>query len=415
MSHSSSSASPAAARAAGITFSARARRLAESATMRVSRRAGELKAAGHDIVDLSAGQPDFSSPACAVDAVRAALDAGHTRYTAAAGLPDLRAALAARYAERDGAPWTAENVIVTVGAKAALFELIQVLIDDGDEAVLPTPCWVSFEEQIRFAGGTPIGVPMDPRDGFAIHARPLIDAMTERTRLVLVNSPCNPTGGTISADDLRQLAAACAERGAVLLCDETYERFLYDGRTHVSGAALAGELPQSLVVVSSFSKTYSMTGWRLGWAAGHRDLIRKVLEVQSHATSNPTSFAMHGALAALRHAEPEVEAMIAEFSRRRQAVTAALDALPGISCFEPAGAFYAFPKVSDHFGAVTENGQSINGSLDLAEYLLEEAQVALVPGLAFGRDDHLRLAFACSVEDLRRGVTRIGEALAKLR
>ena len=389
-------------------FSRRAERLAESATMRVSRRAGELKAAGHDIVDLSAGQPDFASPKVALDAVREALDAGHTRYTAAAGLPDLRRALAARYADEHGAPWDASNVIVTVGAKAALFELMQVLIDDGDEAVLPTPCWVSFEEQIRVAGGEPVLVPMAPEDGFTIHAAPLIEAMTERTRLVLINSPCNPSGGVVSPADLRRLAEACAERGAVLLCDETYERFLYDGAVHASGAALARDFAEHVVVVSSFSKTYSMTGWRLGWAAGSARIVGKVLEVQSHATSNPTSFAMYGALAALEHAAPDVEAMIAAFAERRRAVVKALNHLPGVSCVAPAGAFYAFFKVSDYFkGPVT-------GSMELAEYLLDEARVALVPGVAFGRDDHMRLAFACSVVDLERGIARIGEALARL-
>ena len=380
--------------------------------MRVCRRAGELKAAGRDIVDLSAGQPDFPSPAVALDAVRKALGDGHTRYTAAAGLPDLRAALAERYHRLYDAPWQSPDVIVTVGAKAALFELIQVLVDDGDEAILPTPCWVSFEEQVRFAGGHPIGVPMGVEDGFTIHAQPLIDAFTDKTRLVLVNSPCNPTGGVISGQDLRRLAEHCAERGAVLLCDETYERFLYDGRTHASGAALAREFPENVVVVSSFSKTYSMTGWRLGWVAGPRRIAGKVLEVQSHTTSNPTSFAMYGALAALEHGEEDVKKMIAAFAERRTAVVSALDALPGVRCPAPAGAFYAFPEMSSH---MKRQGQGeIDGSMALAEYLLDEAEVALVPGMAFGQDDHLRLAFACSVEDLKRGVERIGNALVKL-
>ena len=392
-----------------VAFSSRARRLAESATMRVSRRAGELKAAGRDIIDLSAGQPDFPSPAVAVEAARQALAAGFTRYTAAAGLPDLRRALAERYADTFDAPWEADNVIVTVGAKAALFELMQALVDDGDEVVIPSPCWVSFEEQVRFAGGNPITVPMSATDGFTIHAEPLIDAFTDRTRLVLVNSPCNPTGGVISAADLRWLAEACAERQVVLLCDETYERFVYDGVEHAGAAALARDFPASVVVVSSFSKTYSMTGWRLGWAAGDRRIIRKVLEVQSHATSNPTSFAMVGALAALREGEPEVQAMLKAFAARRRAVVEALEAIPGVECLPPAGAFYAFPRISSTF---ENRGGRVGGSMELAELLLEEAGVAVVPGVAFGADQHIRLAFARSVEDLEKGIQRIGDVIA---
>jgi aspartate aminotransferase len=376
--------------------------------MRVSRRAEELRALGQDIVDLSAGQPDVPSPRSAVEAVHRALDAGQTKYTAAAGLMDLRRAIAERYRQSFTVPWHAADVVVTVGAKAALFELIAVLVDDGDEAVLPSPAWVSFEEQIRFAGGTPVLVPMRAENGFRIEAAPLIAAMTEKTRLVLVNSPCNPTGGVISAGDLRQLAQACAARGAVLLCDETYECFLYDGAEHASGAAVAAELPETVVVVGSFSKTYSMTGWRLGWAAGPREIIRKAIELQSHATSNPTTFAMYGALEALRSAKPDVDAMLERFTRRRAYVVDALGRIPGVQCLPPDGAFYAFFDVS----ALYRPG--MEGSMQLAEYLLEEAKVALVPGLAFGADAYLRLSFATSMEQLEKGLSRMAEALARL-
>ncbi len=376
--------------------------------MRVSRRAEELRALGRDIVDLSAGQPDVPSPRSAIDAVHRALDAGHTKYTAAAGLMDLRRAIAERYQQSFTVPWQAKDVVITVGAKAALFELIEVLVDDGDEAILPSPAWVSFEEQIRFAGGTPILVPMQAEDRFRIHAAPLIAAMTDKTRLVLVNSPCNPTGGVISAADLHQLAAACAARGALLLCDETYECFLYGDAQHASGAALAAEFPESVVVVGSFSKTYSMTGWRLGWAAGPREVIAKAIELQSHATSNPTTFAMYGALEALRSAGPDVAAMLERFTRRREYVVEALGKLPGVSCLPPDGAFYAFFNVSKLYRPGME------GSMALAEYLLEEAGVALVPGLAFGADAYLRLSFATSMEQLEKGLDRMAEALSKL-
>ncbi|MEM1202274.1 MAG: pyridoxal phosphate-dependent aminotransferase [Acidobacteriota bacterium] len=387
-----------------MRLSRRALGLAESATMRVHRRATELRAAGRDLVDFSAGLPDFPSPPAAVEAARRALLDGHTRYTAAAGLPDLRLALARRYGRDFGAPWGPDGAVVTVGAKAALYQLAQVLVDDGDEAVLPSPAWVSFEEQIRLAGGRPVLVPMSADDGFRIHAEPLISALGDRTRLVVVNSPCNPTGGRITEGDLRLLAEACASRGIVLLCDETYERFVYGDAVHASGAALAVDLPDTVVVVGSFSKTWSMTGWRLGWALGPVPLISKVIELQSHTTSNPTSFAMHGALAALEHGEPHVAAMRAELAVRRDLVTAALAKMPGVQCAPPGGAFYAFPHVADHFGPGRRD------SVELAEHLLETAGVAVVPGVAFGAPDHLRLSFTCGTSDVERGMDRLTRA-----
>ncbi|MEM8933954.1 MAG: aminotransferase class I/II-fold pyridoxal phosphate-dependent enzyme, partial [Acidobacteriota bacterium] len=277
--------------------------------------------------------------------------------------------------------------------------------DDDREVVIPTPAWVSFEEQARLAGGTVVAVPMDASDGFRIHADRLIAAITDRTCLVLVNSPSNPTGGTITADDLRTLATACAERGVVLLADETYERFLYDGAEHASVAALARDLPDTVVLVGSFSKTWAMTGWRLGWAAGPAPVIGKLLAVQSHATSNPTTFAMVGALAALADAEDDVRRMLDAFTRRRAAALDALDAIPGVVCPRPAGAFYAFPDVSAAYGP----GRA--GSLELAESLLEEAGVATVPGIAFGNDRHLRLSFACDDASLLEGIRRIRSVL----
>lgn len=370
--------------------------------MRVTRKAAELRAAGREIIDWSAGQPDFSSPEIAVEGVRRALSEGFTRYTAAAGIPDLRQALADHYGERHGVPWQLGNVLVTVGAKAALFELMLTLIDDGDSVVIPSPCWVSFPEQVRFAGGRPILVPLSASDGFAIHAEPVIDAIDDTTRMVLINSPSNPTGGIVAAADMRRIVEHCAERDIVVLSDETYERFLYDGAEHASAGALAAEFPDTVVVVSSFSKTYAMTGWRIGFALASADLIGRATAVQSHATSNPTSFAMYGALAALTGAEADVQRMLAAFARRRDLVVRGLERLPGVHCQAPAGAFYAFPHVAEHY----REGQ---GSLELAEHLLENAGIAIVPGVAFGADEHIRISFACSDAELERGLEGLSE------
>ncbi|HEX2163886.1 MAG TPA: pyridoxal phosphate-dependent aminotransferase [Thermoanaerobaculia bacterium] len=391
-----------------MKLAARTSRIGESATLRVSRRAGELARQGVEIVDFGAGEPDFASPPVAVEAARRALAEGFTRYTPALGIPRLREALAARYARDHGAPWTAGDVAVTVGAKAALFELALALFDDGDEVVLPSPSWVSFPEQVRFAGARPVPVPTSAADGFRLHAEPLVEAIGPRTRAVLINSPCNPTGGIVGADDLARLAAACAERGVLLVADETYERFCYEPEGHASVAALARDLPETVVLVGSFSKTYAMTGWRLGYLFAPPPVLRAVADVQSHATSNPTSFAMVGALAALEGAEPEVAAMIEEYRARRELLIPRLNALPGVSCRPPSGAFYAFPEVSACFRPRLED------SMAMADYLLEKAGVAVVPGAAFGAEGHIRLSFACSRADLARGVDRMAEALAAL-
>ncbi|MFP3938751.1 MAG: pyridoxal phosphate-dependent aminotransferase [Thermoanaerobaculia bacterium] len=387
-----------------MRLSARVGRIGESATLKVSRRAAELRAQGVEVVNFGAGEPDFDSPAVAVEGARRALAEGLTRYTPASGLPELRAALADRYARSYNAPWSADEAIVTVGAKAALFELSLALFEAGDQVVLPAPCWVSFPEQIRFTGAEPVMVPTAPEDGFQVRAEPLLEALTERTRAVLVNSPANPSGGVIGAADLERVVAECAARDILVVSDETYERFAYEG-SHVSAAPLAARHPETVVLVGSFSKTYAMTGWRVGYALGPPEVIGAVGRIQSHATSNPTSFAMAGALTALREAEDDVQRMIATYRERRDFLVPRLNDLPGVFCRPPAGAFYAFPRVADAFR------EGRQGSVAFAEALLEEAAVAVVPGAAFGADEHVRISFACSRETLEEGLERMADFL----
>ncbi|HVT60542.1 MAG TPA: pyridoxal phosphate-dependent aminotransferase [Thermoanaerobaculia bacterium] len=386
-------------------LSHRASAIGESATLQVARRAAELKAKGVPLVDFGAGEPDFDSPPAAVEAARQALADGFTKYTPSSGIPELRRALAESFQRRHGTPWRAADSVVTVGAKAALFQLALALFDDGQEVILPSPSWVSFAEQIRFAGASPVPVPTALEDGFRMHAERFLAAVTGRTRAILLNSPCNPTGGVIAAADLREIVSAAAARGLLVIADETYERFVYDG-AHASAAALAAEFPETVVLIGSFSKTYAMTGWRIGYLLGPPAVVRAVENIQSHATSNPTSFAMVGALAALERAEPEVEAMIAEYRARRELLVPRLNQLPGFRCLPPDGAFYAFPHVA---GAYRPGRQ---GSIAFAEYLLEHAQVAVVPGEAFGADDHIRISFACSRAQLSEGLDRLAAVLA---
>lgn len=390
----------------GVTLAARTARIAESDTLKVARRAAELKARGVPVVDLGAGEPDFDSPAVAVEAARRALADGFTRYTPGSGTPELRAAIAERCRHRYGSPWKPSQAVVTVGGKAALFELALALFERGQEVVLPTPCWVSFPAQIRFAGAEPVGVPTAADDGFRVHADAVLAAVTDRTRAILLNSPSNPTGGVVPAADLRAIVEGAAERGLLVVSDETYERFVYDGVPHASIGSLAAEFPETIVLVGSFSKTYAMTGWRLGYTLGPEAVVRAVEKIQSHATSNPTSFAMAGALAALRHAEEEVRAMIAEYEARRDLLIPRLNELPGVECRPPAGAFYAFPNVA----ACYRPGRQ--GSAAFADFLLEEARVAVVPGGPFGADDHIRLSFAASRETLLEALDRLAAVLA---
>jgi aspartate aminotransferase len=381
-------------------------RIGESATREVSRRAKALKAQGIEILDLSAGEPDFASPAVAVEAARLALAEGKTKYTDGRGIPELRAALAERYRRDYAAPWSAEQVQVTCGGKMALFELFEALVDRGGRVVMPSPCWVSFPEQVRFAGGEPVLVPTRGETGFAIEAEPVLAAIDGNTRAVLINSPSNPTGGIVSAAALRAIAEGCRERGVVLVADETYERFVYDGQAHASAASLAAEMPETVVLVGSFSKTYAMTGWRLGYVFAPAPLLEALVNIQSHATSNPTTFAMYGALAAINGAEAEVEAMLAEYRARRALLVERLGELPGVTCASPAGAFYAFPDVTGTFRPGRSTPQQ------LAQFLLEEARVAVVPGEGFGSREHVRLSFACSRETLGRALDRMAEALS---
>lgn len=355
------------------------------------------------MLDLSAGEPDFPSPACAIESAEAALRGGLTRYTVSSGPEDLRTALAQHYCERWDAPWSPGEVLITVGGKGALFELALALFDEGREVVLPSPAWVSFAEQIRLAGAEPVSVPMAAERGFALEAEPLLAALTERTAAVILNSPCNPTGAVMAKEELGRLIEGCSERGVTVVSDETYERFVYDGHEHWSAAHWARDFPETVVVVGSFSKTWAMTGWRVGWALGPQDLIRAMGAVQSHAVTHPTTFAMAGALTALRGAEPEVEAMLAAYTRRRALVLERLAAMPGVEIVPPGGAFYAFPDVS----ALLD--EDCPDSMALAEWLLEEGPIAVVPGAAFGSDRHLRLSFACADELLERALGRLAE------
>ncbi len=359
-----------------------------------------------DVVDLSIGEPDFPTPAYVGRAGVRAIEGGRTKYTDVAGEAALRDAIAAKYAREQGATVARENIIVTAGAKQAVFNVCVALFDEGDEVALFSPYWVSFPEMVRLAGASPIFVPTSLDDGWRVTAAGLDGAGASRARGVILNSPNNPTGAVASAAELSRIVDWCAARDAWLVYDETYDRFLYDGRPHASAAALRSGY-ERIVVTGAASKTYAMTGWRLGWAIGPRELISAMTSYQSHTTSNASSISQAAALEALtdlESASASVADMLEHYSSRRKTMVEGLAAIGGIRCPMPEGAFYAFADVS----ALYER-KGVSGSAGFCDRLLAEAHVAAVPGDAFGDDRCVRFSFATKSDRIREGVSRIAD------
>ena len=391
-------------------LSRRVASLAPSSTAAVARKAKALTAQGVDVVDLGLGEPDFSTPGFVGRAGVAAIESGRTKYTDVAGEPELRDAIAEKYRREHGIPISRENVLVTAGAKQAVYNACQVLFETGDEVGLFCPYWVSFPEMIRLSGAVPLLVPTELETGWKPMAADLADRATERTRGVVLNSPNNPTGAVVDPPELDAIVEWCASQDACLIFDETYDRFLYDGRPHVSGARLWPEHSDRIVITGAASKTWAMTGWRLGWAIASREIVNAMASYQSHSTSNASSISQRAALAALSdpvRTDEVVAEMLAEYARRRDVMIAGLSAVPGIRCLPPEGAFYAFADVSELYPP-----REVTGSADFCERLLADTGVAAVPGDAFGADDCVRFSFATSLESIEEGLRRIASWVA---
>jgi aspartate aminotransferase len=393
-------------------FSARAASLRESATLGVLRAAAALRERGVDVVDFGPGEPDFHTPEFIKEAAVGAIRSNFTKYTDASGIAELRFAVADHYRQAWGAPYEIRHVLVTAGGKQALHTACLALFGEGDDVLVPRPYWVSFPEMVRLAGATPVFVPTPAAGGFRLTAAAVEKAATPATRGVIVNTPNNPTGAVMEPSEVEAIVRLAATRGWIVLFDETYDRFVFEGK-HFSGAALAGEFPETVLVCGSLSKTYAMTGWRLGYALGSDELIGVMGRIVSHATSNACSITQRAGLAALTspdEADAAHHEMLREYGRRREFLIPALNALPGVTCARPGGAFYAFPDVSSHFGKKL-GGIELAGSEAFAKALLETVAVAVTPGAAFGEDRCIRLSFATSMERLVEGVDRIARAL----
>jgi aspartate aminotransferase len=386
-----------------------------SITLAVSARAAELKAAGVDVIGFGAGEPDFDTPAHIKDAARAALDRGVGKYTHVAGVIELRRAIARHLGEVHGVELAPGQVLVSTGAKHSLFNVFMALLDPGDEVIIPAPYWVSYPDMVLLAGGVPVFLPTRAEDGFAPSPAALEAAMTSRTRAVVLNSPSNPTGAVYPAGVLRDIGALCARREVLVVSDDIYRSLIYGGATYASIARVAPEVAPYLVLVDGVSKTYAMTGWRIGFCAGPQALIDGMCVIQGQSTTNASHIAQIAALAALTGPQECVAEMRDQFDARRREMVRRLRAIPGVSIDEPLGAFYCFPDLGAYVGRRTPDGAPLADDVALCNYLVEQGRVAIVPGSGFGAPGFARLSYACSMDDIVTGLDRMSAALTALR
>ncbi len=395
-------------------LASRVRELKPSATLAINAKAKALRAKGIDIVNLSAGEPDFDTPAHIKAAAIKALEEGFTRYTPVPGIPELREAICARIKEDYHLDYSPEEVVVTCGAKQALFNLAQALFEPGDEVIILSPYWVSYPPIVELAGAKPVIVPSSKEDNFEPKLSALEEALSPRTQGIFLNSPSNPTGLVYSTEFLEGVAALARKRDLIIVTDDIYDHLRFDGKGPENILTVAPDLRDQTVMVNGVSKTYAMTGWRIGWAVGPKDIIAAMARIQGQSTSNATSVAQKAALEALSGPQDCVVEMRETFKRRAVLLYEELKKTPGLDLPKPQGTFYAFVDFSTYFGRKTPQGQVIKGSLEMGDYLLEEARVATVPGIAFGEDRFLRISFANAEEEILKGINRIKEALQKL-
>lgn len=387
-----------------MKLAARVGQVKPSLTLAITAKAKAMAADGLDVCSFSAGEPDFPTPAHAIAAAQRALDEGKTRYGPVAGEPALRSAIAAKLARDNGVNWAAENVIVTNGGKHSLYGLMMAVIEAGDEVIIPAPYWVSYPDMVTLAGGTPVIVETTAATGYKITPAQLEASITPRTKLLVLNSPSNPTGKVYTPDEVRAIAQVVLRHDLWVVSDEIYEKILYDGAEHLSIAAVSPELQQRTLISNGFAKAYSMTGWRVGYLAGPVEIINAVAKIQGHATSNVCTFAQYGAIAALTEPQDCVETMRQAFAERRRVMLERIRAIAGLTCTEPEGAFYLFPEI-EALGI---------GSMEFCERFLEEHQVAIIPGIAFGSDRNVRLSYATDMDTILKGMDRLEKFVASL-
>ncbi len=394
-------------------LSERAKRIKPSPTLSIDAKAKAMKASGIDIVSFGVGEPDFDTPENIKEAAIKAIKEGFTKYTPVGGIDPLKDAIIEKFNKDNNLNYTREEIIVSCGAKHSLYNIAQALLNPGDEVLIPSPYWVSYPDQVLLNDAIPVFVKTYESDSFMLRPEAIESSITKKTKALILNSPSNPTGLTYDRKTLEKIAEVVLRYGIFVISDEIYEKLTYDGFKHVSIASFDNEIKAKTTVVNGLSKAYAMTGWRIGYAAGPKELIKAMTNIQSQSTSNPTSIAQKAAVEALRGPQDFITVMLAEFDKRRRFLINELNSVPGMSCLAPTGAFYAFPNTSKLYGK-SAGERTISSSSDLALYLLEEANVALVHGDAFGDDDYVRLSYATSIEEIKKGVDRIREAVSRL-
>ncbi len=402
-----------------MKFSDRILKVKSSPTIAVTSMASLLKSQGVDIIGFGAGEPDFDTPENIRDAAINAINTGKTRYTPSGGLPELRNAVAAKFKRDNNLEYKPSEVIINCGGKHSFYNLMQVLLNDGDEVIIPSPYWVSYPDMVLLAGGKPVIINTEAEAGFKITPGQLKASITDKTRAVVINSPSNPTGAAYSFDELKKLAEVIENTEIIPISDDIYETILFDGFKFSNIANVSETMKKRTVVLNGCSKTYAMTGWRIGYMAGDQELISKIDILQGQSTSNPTTISQWAAIEALTGDQSVLDKMMIAFERRRNFVVSELNSMPGVTCYNPEGAFYAFPGVKGVFelkgwNTIAEKYKDNFKSSTLCAYLMEEARTAVVPGIAFGNDNYFRMSFATSDENLKEGLKRIKDALEKL-
>ena len=384
-----------------------------SVTLAIAAKAGKLRSEGIDVINFSAGEPDFDTPDRIKAAAIEALKRGMTKYTDVRGIEPLRQAIAQKYLSDYGLRYQISEVLVSCGAKHSLYNLFQAVVNPGDEVLVPAPYWVSYADMALLAGGVPKTIQTDEATGFRISPQQLANALSPRTRVFVLNTPSNPTGASYEKSELIAIAQVLEKHNCLIVTDDIYEKIIYDGFAIENLVALVPSMRDRIVIVNGVSKSYAMTGWRIGYALGPADIIGAAAKIQSQSTSNPTSIAQAAALEALLGPQEDVAIMVGEFEKRRNVVVERLNAIRGVQCLKPHGAFYVFPNIAAFIGK-TINGKKLASPCDIADYLLEEAKVAVVPGEDFGSDAHIRLSYATSLENIEEGCRRMRDAFAKI-
>lgn len=384
--------------------------IAPSLTLAMNTRAKQMKEKGIDVISFAAGEPDFPTPDHIKEAGKQAIDSNKTYYTPESGIPELKKAVAQKLKKDNGLDYTIEEVTINSGAKHSVFNVLSALVEEGDEVIIPIPYWVSYPEMVHILGGGVKYIPTTEETGFKITPSDLARNINKNTKVLILNSPNNPTGAVYKRPELFSLAEYLEDKDIIIVSDEIYEKIIYNGIIHLSIATFSRKIKDKTIVINGVSKAFSMTGWRIGYAAGPKEIIRAINNIQGHTSGNPTSISQWASLTALQEETGFIEGWVKEFKRRKDYIVKELNSLENISCTDPEGAFYVFPRVNRLYGRELK-GKLINNSVDLADYLLEYGRISLVPGMAFGSDDYIRISFATSMENIVEGMKRLKSAL----